>query len=128
MREILFRGKQLTDDEWVWGSLFIEDGLLNNGKTYILTSISLNAFTEVDPETVGQFTGFLDKFDKRVFEGDIVRIDSGIPMRVTLENGFWQLLAQSGTWGTVWTNMDGAEIIGNVCDTPELLGGKSYAD
>lgn len=123
MREILFRGKRIKDGVWVSGYLYTEHGFINNGKTYILSSLYANFFNEVDPETVGQYTGFCDKFGIDAYEDDVVRTDSGLRMQITMLNGFWQLLSPSGAFSAVWSNMDDAEIIGNVHDNPELLGG-----
>jgi uncharacterized phage protein (TIGR01671 family) len=70
MREILFRGKQLDDGAWVCGYLF----RYNDGETCIMVDEGA-ALPEywVDPKTVGQFTGLLDKNGKKIFEGDIFK-------------------------------------------------------
>ena len=69
MREILFRGKRLDTGEWVEGDLW-------NGKSALVFARDGcpggPSWNEVDPATVGQFTGLLDKNGKRIFEGDIV--------------------------------------------------------
>ena len=67
MREILFRGKRLDNGEWVEGAFSPE-------RSPYPATIFHGKFNEygdyVDPATVGQFTGLLDKCGKRVFEGD----------------------------------------------------------
>ena len=72
MREILFRGKSLDSGEWVEGNYIFED--FDRVGIHQIGTI-IQCF--VIPETVGQFTGLLDKNDKKIFEGDIVRRFNG---------------------------------------------------
>lgn len=144
MREILFRGKT-EKGEWVYGDLLHPDNCGNGYSIEDFTKEKNNCF-DVIPETVGQYTGLTDKNGKRIFEGDIVKIlytdwisqpledtrsleeylDSLTKKGVVdfapyvgwyLKNGKYDLSIISGTHGYI-------EVIGNIHDNPELIGGK----
>ena len=125
MREILFRGKRKDNGEWVKGSFWDEIP----GKLGGIAQYGSCVFHHIDLETVGQFTGLIDKNGAKVFDGDIVKVlqgkDKGVAY-VGFENGSFMLYPRTGniyerTMWAYWYNDWDVEIIGNIHDNPELL-------
>lgn len=122
MREIIFRGKRLDNGEWVYGSLFA-----GFKKCYICPeaiamynfdgALCLGGFIEVDPYTVGQYTGLTDKHGKKIFEGDILSLRTGRPHVVRFEDGAF-ILEDSAIPMKFAIKF---EIIGNIYNNPEFL-------
>ena len=87
MRE--FRGIRIDNGEWAVGNLYkYKDttAILSNGSDMkasglIYTggeSVEIFGFYPVIPETVGQYTGQNDIKGKKIYEGDIIHIESDI--------------------------------------------------
>ena len=115
MREIIFRGKRLDNGEWVSGNLFVSD---TDGRAYILAgSRTVTIEWEIDPSTVGQYTGLKDKNGKRIWEWDILSLRAGRPHVVRFKDGAF-ILEDSAIPISFAIKF---EIIGNIYDNQELL-------
>lgn len=125
MREIKFRGKRLDNGEWLYGSLVIL-----NGRYFIFDDANRH---EVDPTTVGEFTGLKDKNGKEIYEGDVIRSplseDKTRPHRIFYHTGnaaFMGALVDRKELCYLrldqdWIYKFGKEVIGNIHDNLELL-------
>lgn len=135
MREILFRGKRVDNDEWIIG-LFIKDCEIYGYKdehTYIVTHehpsscFGSDIYFEVIPETIGQYTGLTDKNGKKIFEGDIVKYEykdfRGEKCAIYLDVQYCEMCGFYKPFGDSDDTFASAEVevIGNVFDNPELL-------
>ena len=131
MREYLFRGKRVDNGEWVEG-FFVNLPLVHYNRTEpLITSGKTGASSEIDLSTVGQYTCMKDKNGKRIFEGDVVNFKT---TAYSFERCYirWHektaqfVVTEKNCIRTYPIDRDWEfEIIGNVHDNPELLGGKA---
>lgn len=132
----LFRGKRKDNGEWVYGSPVKSI----NDRVYMIhgaTEDAINTKNEVDfiyseviPETVGQWTGLEDRNGKKIFEGDIVEYsqtdnfggEQGIAVVYWCDKcvGFRPFSNDNEVDGRTW---DYIIKLGNSHDNPELLEG-----
>lgn len=129
MREILFRGKRIDNDKWIEGSLVVA---ADRYFIYVLVVNELVDF-EVDPETVGQYTGLEDKNGIKIFEGDIVEYeepDFNEKMRASVRYGGFSGNYPAFDIGDHDFDCNGlqlicverlAKVLGNKFDNPKLL-------
>lgn len=137
MRDYKFRGKRIDNGEWVYGNYQEGKGIhphviawwtIQQSEGDVWDEIDV---AEVDPETVGQYTG--DK--NRGYEGDILEwvesvrgehgdVEDWEHCRGVVEwdnerSGFIVRCANGNEWLDALMNVT---VIGNIYDNPELLG------
>ena len=124
MREILFRGKDADSGLWCYGDLTFS----RDRKPYIrFWAHNGYLVREVMPETIGQFTGFVDKNKKRIFEDDILAStyeeENVVHELVLWYNNGWHIRWKQAEPDVIWQqDMDRySEIVGNIWDNTELL-------
>ena len=129
MREILFRAK--SSQSWCYGYVHKDYESSMSNKWRLTTSYG--DVKVINPDTIGEWTGLIDKNNVMIFEGDIVKTDSDKIKQIlgtdtfTIEfvcGNFY--ICHKGTIATVrsWGECSDEsiiEVIGNIYDNPELL-------
>lgn len=123
---ILFRGRSLETGEWVYGyfvncaSMYDDPEkdrvaeIIEVGADRIYTGeYDYNRAHEVYPETVGQWTGLVDKNGVKIFGGDVMHNAGNV-----VEYCFGSFCINGDSLLSFWT---GTEVIGNIWDNPELV-------
>lgn len=129
MRPIKFRGKSINGGEWV-ESMTISYGTIKRKANCVFLEIAADNWKGVLPETVGQFTGLIEKNGKDIYEGDIIKyLDYDNNNLITLRNSvikyykgcFVYTLADGRKQLLGTTDIHDFEVIGNIYDNPELI-------
>lgn len=157
MREHLYKGKRIDNGEWVYGGIYVD------GKKYYIVArtryipdtrdwdeaeyydkhkIYKPTYIECKPETICEYTGLTDNNGTKIFEGDIVKLESGWftaifncieikenenyivfydekHARYDLQTEDTDIEFKRVAWGQ-FINSE-VEVIGNIYDNPELL-------
>lgn len=146
MRTLLSRGKRIDNGEWVHGYYVHLTDDKGKEQHRIYTGYAESDcgewypdWWEVDPATIGRYTGLTDKHGKEIFEGDIVsaHFDALFPDDETLmeigHNGLVFTERGKGRCPTPMAEVRSLyeeeskelwDVIGNIYDTPDLMEGK----
>ena len=132
MREILFRGKQKDNDEWIEGYLYITQRGQYEISRYSKSYDCERYTSVVIPSTVGQYTGLTDKNGNKIFEGDIIDTPDRLVKVVWFAGNaqfdlhfirFKDDITITNFKGIHMRDLKEYEVIGNIHDNSELLDG-----
>lgn len=139
-REILFKAKRKDNGEWVEGYYLTKYdetyGEIERKRQYIYrTRSSRNwEYAEIDENTLCQFTGLTDCNGNKIWENDVVKqyyedwrtkLDYvAIEVIKWVQDGTRFVAYDKKKDDSFWlSHVSTYEVIGNIFDNPELLGG-----
>ena len=145
MREYKFRGKDVVTGEWKYGDLITLN--VNDKTAYLIVTddyaivdkelkpwqiaftLNVDIFM-VDPDSVGQFTGLVDRNGNEIYEGDVIKGKYETTHLIRYNEEECSYLAYrlplyefsaKGHLDQDWINEYSKIVIGNIHDNPELL-------
>lgn len=136
MRKSLYRAKRIDNGEWIYGDLLTPTDIMDVWE--ISENTGMGDRHEVDPDTIGQYTGRADKNGKMIFEGDYLgehcSNDCGTWLSKYGVVTWWESdaryvltdkegIANDLTYeeAVAALHWDDLEVIGNIHDSPDLL-------
>ena len=127
MREILFKAKRTDNGEWIEGYYFKTYGCRNGVRNdcHIIHEYEEDENYQIEIETLCQYTGLTDMNGNKIWENDVVYIPYA-----RLEDSYCRVVFKFGQFigelaDTTYDSIQNrrAEVIGNIFDNSELLGG-----
>ena len=134
-REILFKAKRIDNGEWVEGLLWKKK--YQSNKWYISCFPDKDDNEEVyviDSNTICQYTGLTDMNGNKIWENDVCKVYLEIPFlqnkqKLVNDVGVVSFDVEESRYyinsiqGKQYALAFVTEVIGNIFDNPELLGG-----
>ena len=127
MKEILFRGKALNCNEWVYGCFYWE---YREDIRFGCVSLRDNSKRYIKETTISQYTGLKDKNGVKIFESDIcVNSDKDNyprPLSVEwIEEFACFAFVDKGDFNNMYfyqkNHMENVAVIGNIHDNKDLI-------
>lgn len=133
MREILFKAKSKSGNDWVEG-YYAKLGIDEHIEHYIIQNMALTKLfddwkknmqfidVEIIPETLCQYTGMKDRYGNKIWENDIVLYDDEI-VTIKWDDDYRAFEVNGDRCQENLGEFEEyeLEIIGNTFDNPEML-------
>lgn len=134
MRERISRGKRVDNGEWIYWDRYGRITDINGKPTKTKIDIpTLHPYPTyiadlpiIDDETVGDYTGLTDKNNKRIFEGDIVKLFNEYVATVIFENAMFLVKCEEYNFQFSQEDSPDIEVIGTIYDDPEILRDRKF--
>ena len=130
-REILFKEKRKDNGKWVEG-YYRRIPCMGMLEHYIMPRNPKNRMEQyaIDPDTICQYTGLVDKNGKKIWENDILKanLDESYPEDITYIKILWNecgFCVNENYSTDIWTlekwDAEHFQVCGNIFDNPDLL-------
>lgn len=125
-KDILYKAKRVDNGEWVFGlpiyknyiRVFTEHEYEDEDGRKVKYSTTKDY--QVDPKTMCEFTGLMDKNKNKIFEHDILTVYNS-NYSINFEDGGFTVCKSKIPLSLCFATEENYVVIGNIFDNPELL-------